>query len=84
MKTQTRVKSSKSQNKWKKALLYILIIVGIITYIYYLLPILNFSFFVPNDVVKMHISNDTAFIRPEYLVRQSQPVIEANSNIDQM
>jgi hypothetical protein len=84
MKTQTRVKLSKNQIKWKRAIAYILIIVGIITYMYYLLPILNFSFFVSIDNVKMHMSNDTAVIHSENYIRHRQPLIADASNIDQM
>ena len=78
MKAQTRV--TKSRNKWKKILIYIIIIIGIIAYMYYyLLPILKILFVVPSGD-EMHVTNASAFMpHPEYQVVKIQSVIEENS-----
>ena len=78
MKTQTRV--TKSRNKWKKFLIYIIIIIGIIAYTYYyLLPILKILFAVPSGD-EMHVTNASAFTpHSEYKVVNIQSVIGENS-----
>ena len=73
----------KTRNKWKKFLLYTFIIVGIMAYIYYLLPILKILFFVPS--IEMHVKNASTVMHPEYQAAiKIQSVIEENSNIDSM